>query len=109
MPVDPIKAKGVPPHNTSPTSGGRSGLRQSGAGPAEPAVQASTVDTVQLSAASRRLVEPTGQAEVPQGTLSAARLASVLRRLGTDFYDSPAARADTARCVLRNLDIPLTE
>lgn len=57
-------------------------------------------DTVELSAEALRLAAGN---DIPQGTLSAERLAEITERLATGSYDSAAAREAIARGVAGEL------
>ena len=78
--------------------------RRSGAAAETDAPRAPGGDTVELSDAARALGRSAGAEPVPEGTLSAERLQSVLARLSSGHYDGPEARGVVASRVAPDLD-----
>ena len=100
MSVDPLKSRAVPTADAARVAGGEQ-ARRSEAASEERSTEAPQVsrDSVELSAASRGLVGRVEDAAVPQGTLSAERMHTVLRRLAEGFYDGVDVRTEVARRV----------
>lgn len=105
MAIDPTKSGGIPAYDAARSAQAKAAARtpRDTAAPEEnPAQQArAAADQVQLSAASRGLVE-TAQAPAPvEGAsatgLSAERLKTVLERLQNGFYDRADVQDVTAR------------
>lgn len=106
MAIDPTKSGGIPAYDAARAAQAKAAARPpretAEAAEANPAQQArAAADQVQLSAASRGLVE-TAQAPAPvEGAgatgLSAERLKTVLERLQNGFYDRADVRDATAR------------
>jgi hypothetical protein len=108
MSVDPLK-----PHRPSQTDVSRLGTaRRSEPGVEEtsPERPALSGDSVELSAASRTLVDASDETgRAPQGTLSHERMREVLRRLQNDFYQRDEVHDTIARGVRRDLGLPPAE
>jgi hypothetical protein len=110
MSVDPTKSNAVPnedPSRCGPTSdAGRPDDHPTVESPPEqPAA-----DRVQLSEASRSLVDRTDEADrVPEGTVSSERMCEVLRRLAQNHYGSPEVQDKVAQAVLQDLGLSRTE
>ena len=107
MSVDPLKSNNLP--KAASTLQGNPAQRAAAAGGTEPEKAAAT-DSVELSEASRSLVDQADSGTaVPQGTLSSERLQEVLRRLNSEFYDSPEVRQHIAHRVQSDLGHSTTE
>jgi hypothetical protein len=105
MSVDPLKSRAVPSADAARVAGGEQ-VRRSEAPSEERSGEATQVssDSVELSAASRRLLSRADDtAAVPQGTLSAERIHAVLRRLAEGFYDGAEVRTEIARRVATDI------
>lgn len=108
MSIDPTTSGGVNPYDAARTaqSSAARDQRKADQAPADTKPR-STGDSVQLSAASRNLVE-TAQAPTPvDGTsaagLTAERLKQVLERMQTGHYDSAEVRDRVAHGIARDL------
>ena len=110
MSVDPLKSNALA-HADASRTGSSSAARRSDASSVEnQSEQPLAADSVQLSAASRSLVEGTADADrVPEGTLSPERMREVLRRLDQDQYSSAEVQDKVAHAVLRDLGLSRTE
>ena len=109
MSVDPLKSNALA-HADASRTGSSSAARRSDAAVENQSEQPVPADSVQLSAASRSLVEGTAEADrVPQGTLSPERMREVLRRLDQDQYSSAEVQDKVAHAVLRDLGLSRTE
>jgi hypothetical protein len=110
MSVDPLKSNALA-HADAGRTGSSSAARRSDASSVESqSEQPIAADSVQLSAASRSLVEATAEADrVPEGTLSPERMREVLRRLDQDQYSSAEVQDKVAHAVLRDLGLSRTE
>ena len=108
MSVDPVKS---PAAAAPPCDVGRLAASRSRRHPETPAEgSAEPADSVELSAASRGLMERSDEAErVPEGTLSPERMRDVLRRLADNGYDSTEARDVIARRVRKDLGLSTRE
>ncbi len=110
MAIDPTKSGGVPAYDAARAAQQKPAVRSTRSdGDADDGVAAARAigDQVQLSSASRGLVE-TAKAPAPvEGTsaagLSAERLKTVLERMQSGFYDSAAVRDATARGIRKDL------
>jgi hypothetical protein len=115
MSVDPLKSKPLPQADAGRVGASHGGRRTEPSPASETQVQgeqpaASTGDSVQLSAASRTLVERVDDAErVPGGTVSAERMREVLRRLESDHYNSAEVRDKVAQAVRQDLGLSKAE
>jgi hypothetical protein len=101
MSVDPLKSRAVPSADPGRVAGAEQARRSESLSEERPtdAPQVSR-DSVELSVVSRGLVSQGDEAgAVPQGTLSAERMHSVLRRLADGFYDWADVRTEVARRV----------
>jgi hypothetical protein len=106
MSVDPLKSSSLPQADAGRVGAGASSRRPEAgvSGEATADQSAPPSDRVQLSAASRTLVEQTDEAgRVPQGTLDPERLREVLRRLAGEFYHRTDVRDAVADGVRRDL------
>jgi hypothetical protein len=110
MPVDPLNTHG-------PAAGGRPKVdanrpaRQTELTPEQRQGETapSSGDSVEVSAASRELVDQAEGSRVPAGTLEPARMQEVLRRLAEGFYDSAEVRADVARRARQDIGLSRPE
>lgn len=111
MSLDPLKSPSVSQTDASRLGVGTSPHRAEAAGGETPADrQGPAADRVQLSAASRTLLEQTDAADrVPQGTIDPERLRQVLRRLSGEFYQGAEVRDAVAAGVRRDLGLTTTE
>lgn len=111
MSVDPLNSRGLSSADAGRIAGSQSARRN------EPPVEGpqdelahSSGDSVELSAASRTLVDRAdGAGDVPQGTVSSTRMQEVLRRLTDGYYDGAAVRAEVARRVQPDLGLSTPE
>lgn len=101
MSVDPLKSRPLPASDTGKVASRHQARRsEPGAGERGSDVPAASGDSVELSAASRGMVDRAGDApEVPRGALPADRMQAVLRRLADGHYDRPEVREELARRV----------
>lgn len=111
MSVDPLNPRGVPSTDAGKVAGSHSARRQD---PPVEQPQGETTrapgDSVELSAASRTLVERADEAaRVPEGTVSPTRLHEVLRRLTDGFYDGADVRTEVARRAQHDLGLSRPE
>jgi hypothetical protein len=117
MSVDPLNPNGGSPADPGRLDASHAARRSSPAirddkGDAAPPNQGRTAaDRVELSDASRNLVEQAkGAAETPpSGTVSAERLRTVLARIDSKYYDSAAVRDQVAHHVAKDLGPTPTE
>lgn len=112
MSVDPLKSQPAPPSDAGRSDSAQAAQRAAARGDAAAAESSAPVagDSVELSAASRKLIEQAGPAgEVPHGTVSADRMREVLGRLASGFYDRPEVQAQTARGLAKDLGTKPTE
>jgi hypothetical protein len=111
MSVDPLKSHSLPQADAGRLGASASARRSDAAAgdtPSDPV--AAAADRVQLSAASRTLVEQADEASrVPQGTLAPERLRELLHRLSGEFYHSADVRDAIAAGVRRDLGLSTTE
>jgi hypothetical protein len=110
MSVDPPKSNPLPtkdPGRCGPSSDAR---RPDVHLTVESSSERSASDRVQLSGASRSLVDRTDEADrVPEGTISPERMREVLRRLDQDHYGGPEVQDKVAQAVLQDLGLSRTE
>jgi hypothetical protein len=110
MSVDPPKSTALP--NEDP---GRCGPTSEALHPGvQPTVERSSeqpaADRVQLSAASRSVVDRTDDADrVPEGTVSPERMREVLRRLDQGHYSSTEVQDKVTHAVLQDLGLSRME
>jgi hypothetical protein len=112
MSVDPLKSSSLSQADAGRIGASASPRRPDAAPGSETPTDgpASAADRVQLSAASRTLVEQADDAgRVPQGTLDPERLREVLRRLSGEFYHGAEVRDAIAAGVRRDLGLTTTE
>jgi hypothetical protein len=116
MSVDPLKGAAAEstrqPQSLTPRRPdvASTGEGRSGHTPAESADQPQSADQVQLSAASRTLVQRADEADrVPEGTIAPERMRDVLRRLESGHYDSDEVRATIALRARQDLGLPNAE
>ena len=111
MAVDPMKSNSLTPADVSRLGAAGSVRRGEAASDIKSEPAAASGDRVQLSPASRTLVEQADEADrVPQGTMSAERMHEILRRLASDHYQqSSDATEAVARGVRRNLGLSTSE
>jgi hypothetical protein len=111
MSVDPLKSNAM--SQADPGRRGSSAARRSDASSTtenQPDQPGAAGDRVQLSAASKSLVERTDDADrVPEGTMTPERMSEVLRRLQTDHYNSAEVRDKVAHEVRKDLGLSRTE
>jgi hypothetical protein len=106
MSVDPLQSRAVPSAEPSRIAASEQVRRQEAVAE-KPLSEAPPVsgDSVELSAASRGLVDQANEAgAVPQGTVSSERMQTVLRRLADGFYDGTDVRTEVARRAGLDLD-----
>ena len=109
MAIDPTKSGGIPAYDATRAAAQKPAQREKRTDDAERngAASRAAADQVQLSSASRGLVE-TAQAPAPVENASAVgltadRLKTVLERLQSGYYDSPAVRNGIARGIRTDL------
>jgi hypothetical protein len=108
MSVDPPKSNALP--NEDPGRCASDPLRPDVHPTVESSSEQPADDRVQLSEASRSLVDPTDEADrVPEGTVSPERMREVLRRLDQDHYSSAEVQDKVTQAVLRDLGLSRTE
>jgi hypothetical protein len=96
MSVDPLKSNALP-HADPGVCGPPSAARHSD-------------DRVQLSAASRSLVDWTDEANrVPEAAVSPERMRAVLRRLQQDYYSNAEVQGKVAHAVRQDLGLSRAE
>jgi hypothetical protein len=96
MPVDPLKSRALILSDAGKAAG--QPARRSDPAAERSADVPAGGDTVELSAASRGMVDRAEEAsEVPHGTLSAERMHTILRRLTDGYYDKAEVRGELAR------------
>ena len=110
MSVDPVKSNALAHADASRTASGSAARRSDASSVESQAEQPVATDSVELSAASRGLVEGTSDADrVPEGTISPERMREVLRRLDQDHYSNAEVQDKVAHAVLRDLGLSRTE
>jgi hypothetical protein len=112
MPIDPVG----PPKTYNarlPPDAAQSARHPAPEAEGKPAAQTglSAEETVELSAASRSLVEQAGESgeAPPHGTISAERLREVAQRLKSNFYERPEVRDHIACGLTKHLGAQPTE
>jgi hypothetical protein len=110
MSVDRVNANNVPQPDAGRLDASQAARRSAQAAEdqtasAAPAQGKPAADTVELSAASKSLVEQAGDTGdvPPSGTLSAERLKTVLDRVESNFYDRANVRNEIASRVAKDL------